>query len=396
MEMLTGNSIMVVDDDPYILEYYRDVLKEEVGAYYEASNGKEAYEILKKSKIDLAVVDLRMPVLDGISLCKTIKEQKLAKSTIVATGYGQEKELKSLIRIGINDFMDKPFDTSVLKKNVKRELAKINNDKAQLMASEIIWSCGGKDGVGFGEMDKESQVKLLENLVEQYTKLFNNQLRIATVIHNLRNPLQVIRGYLDVLALKHGEETEVIKAQKAVNTLDEIISSHMEIVGAKFKAEPVVPTNINKVLTETIDDFTSPELESLGYELIFLPMELPDLAISRIKIEQCFNNIIDNAIQAMAISAKKQLIIQSWSKDNAIYIKFSDTGPGISPKHLKNIFKPLFTTKKSQGETGTGLGLAFVKEVMDTIGGDIKVQSAENKGSTFTLEIPIQNKQQTE
>jgi CheY-like chemotaxis protein/anti-sigma regulatory factor (Ser/Thr protein kinase) len=114
------------------------------------------------------------------------------------------------------------------------------------------------------------------------------------------------------------------------------------------------------------------------------------------QVHQVIMNLATNAAQAMqdssgelsiTLSEAKVLESQTGSqglpKGRYIQLEMSDTGPGIAPENLERIFDPFFTTKKE--DTGTGLGLAVVRSIMNSIGGNVRVESTPGKGATFRL-----------
>lgn len=113
---------------------------------------------------------------------------------------------------------------------------------------------------------------------------------------------------------------------------------------------------------------------------------LPKVRCMPSQINQVFLNLITNAAQAMEKGGT--LSIQTRPIKNAVEIEFTDTGSGISPEVLPKIFDPFFTTK-SVGD-GTGLGLSIVHKIIQSHGGDIKVNSTPGKGTVFTVRLPIE------
>jgi signal transduction histidine kinase len=115
--------------------------------------------------------------------------------------------------------------------------------------------------------------------------------------------------------------------------------------------------------------------------------KLPAILADPDQISQIFSNIILNAIQAMPLGGK--LIVRSKSENpHQVTISFTDKGEGISRENLNKLFEPLFTTKAK----GIGLGLAVTKILVEGHGGTIEVDSEVNKGSTFTVRLPVASK----
>ena len=106
------------------------------------------------------------------------------------------------------------------------------------------------------------------------------------------------------------------------------------------------------------------------------------------QLQQCFLNLIFNAIEAMSKGGELHLMSAIQDNDNKIKIEIRDTGCGIREENLEHIFDPFFTTK-GEGE-GTGLGLSIVYGAVKAHRGDIKMESEPGKGTTFILDFPIQ------
>ena len=126
-----------------------------------------------------------------------------------------------------------------------------------------------------------------------------------------------------------------------------------------------------------------------------LPNDLPSIQADVSQLAKAFNNLIRNAVQAMPQGGR--LLIQAFyqkegcedfpkltARNGWITLIFKDTGVGVSPEDMKNIFNPFFTTK----DIGTGLGLAITHKVITEHGGQIEVESSEGKGSLFRIYLP--------
>jgi PAS domain S-box-containing protein len=113
--------------------------------------------------------------------------------------------------------------------------------------------------------------------------------------------------------------------------------------------------------------------------------ELPPLSVYPGRLNQVFLNILNNARQA--IEGKGEITIKTWEKYRKAHISISDTGAGISRDNLKNVFDPGFTTKGVG--VGTGLGLSICYQIIQEHRGEIKVESEEGKGTTFTIVLPM-------
>jgi signal transduction histidine kinase len=208
----------------------------------------------------------------------------------------------------------------------------------------------------------------------------------AMIGHDLRNPLTGILSATYYLRKKYGslmdekgrDMLEVIK--KDTDYSNKIISDLLEY--SKAITLESAETNPRSAVTEALSHVDFPK----NVQLIDLTKNTPTIKIDVAKMKRVFINIIKNAIDAMPDGGK--LTITSEKANDKVKIAFADTGLGISGENLKKLFGPLFTTKAK----GMGLGLSICKRVVEAHGGTISVESIIDKGTTFTIIIPIEPK----
>ena len=102
---------------------------------------------------------------------------------------------------------------------------------------------------------------------------------------------------------------------------------------------------------------------------------------------QVFCNLIKNAVDAM--HGHGQLTVTISCRDDMLSVAFKDTGKGFAPESAEELFEPFYTTK-GHGK-GTGLGLAICKDIVEKYDGSIKAENNPDRGSTFTVELPLTN-----
>jgi len=238
------------------------------------------------------------------------------------------------------------------------------------------------------EMQTE-QLKKMQEEVHQSRVLSALGEMAATVAHEIRNPLGGIGGYAGLLARSIPPEDP---KRKYVDKIIGGISSLNKIVGNLLAYTR--KTNLQKQNTDLVTwadailAHAEIEIEKEKKQLLIernFPTEPLNAEIDAEKLQQVMLNLLINAIQAIETEGKITVGIGSNEKFAEITIK--DTGNGIDPEHLKNIFTPFFTTK----EQGTGLGLAIVKKIVDLHEGEITVESAIGKGTLFCIKIPLQS-----
>jgi signal transduction histidine kinase len=205
----------------------------------------------------------------------------------------------------------------------------------------------------------------------------------AGVAHELRNPMTAVKGFAQRIYRKLPEGDSNKKyASIIVEEMDRINWLIKDVLDFARKPDPVFsPNDIHKILEDVLFMFRE-DFKKFPIQIDKQFGDIPELAFDGDQIKQVFTNIIGNAIDAMEEGGT--LSLRTRHDDKWVYIDVQDTGPGIWPEILKDIFNPFFTTKS----TGTGLGLSNAHRLVELHGGDIVVDSRVGQGSTFTVKLP--------
>ena len=233
------------------------------------------------------------------------------------------------------------------------------------------------------------ELKELREQRAQYETLLAEKETAASYVHEIRNPLFSIRGFLQILQQSFSEDdkrreyTEIIinELDRMNNMLNEFLSKYREHSSIEYKNGNGI--SITKAIEEIIVFFQySLQLKGITCELDISDDDLY-VSIDKAQLMQVFINIIQNSVEAMEKGA--HLTIKAYQNDKKVCIEIKDEGVGIKQDELDKIFNPFFSTK----EKGTGLGLYITKRIIDNNGGSIHMESTEGKGTTFYLEFPM-------
>jgi signal transduction histidine kinase len=236
-----------------------------------------------------------------------------------------------------------------------------------------------------------AELKELREKKAQYESLLAEKEIAASYIHEIKNPLFSIRGFLQILQQsfsdddkrKEYSDTIINELDRMNNLLNEFLSKYREHTSAEDKIETGV--SIKKAIEEIIVFFQySLELKGITYELDLGDDEL-FISIERDQLMQVLINLIQNSVEAMKKGT--HLTIKAYGKDERVYIEIKDEGVGIKQDQMDKVFNPFFSSK----EKGTGLGLYITKKIVDNYGGSIYMKSTEGKGTTCYLEFPMKH-----
>ena len=207
----------------------------------------------------------------------------------------------------------------------------------------------------------------------------------AGLAHEIRNPLAGIAGVVEVM----GKELPPGSPSRAVlvDVRDEIRDIQRILNDLLAYARPRPPQFLKADLTATVEQavlLAREQTRGKSIKILFLPAEkLPLVTHDPAQIQQVLLNLLLNSIQAIAEAGKVEVTLGQ--QDTHILIRVADTGRGIPPEALPNIFKPFFTTRKE----GTGLGLPLAKGIVEAHGGRIEVSSTPEQGTHLDVWLPI-------
>jgi signal transduction histidine kinase len=248
----------------------------------------------------------------------------------------------------------------------------------------------GRDEVGmlaeaFNEMSTaiNERDKRLSRLNEELKQMS------AGLAHEVRNPLNGMRIFLELLRRQCSEEA---KTEEMINRVDDEIQSLDKIVTEFLDFARPNPlecgmVNLSEVIG-TVFALLHTEAEDCGIQVNISDLEsLPPIRADAEQLKGVFTNIMKNAIQAMPHGGTLNVSGKTIPADHIVRIEFVDTGIGIAQENIERIFDPFFTTS----DTGTGLGLAIVKRLLEAHSGSIECQSAEGKGTTFIITLPVED-----
>jgi nitrogen fixation/metabolism regulation signal transduction histidine kinase len=228
---------------------------------------------------------------------------------------------------------------------------------------------------------EESAVKLATSEREQAWREMAKQ-----VAHEIKNPLTPMRLSVQSFQRKFDPTDENIyqKVDEYSKTLIQQIDT-MSSIASAFSNFAKMPAQQNEILN--VVEITRLALDIFSEDYIEFQSDEKEIKakLDRTQLIRVITNLVKNGIQAIPNEKEdKKIIVKVFEENNIINISVSDNGVGILDENMSKIFEPKFTTKSS----GMGLGLAMVKNIVETYNGSITFTSQENKGTVFTVKFP--------
>lgn len=373
--------ILIVDDVPENLQVLINTLKNKYSILV-AKNGKKALEIVDKgNRIDLILLDIMMPEMDGYEVCKRLKENSAtAKIPIIFISVLDDTEaIVKGFEVGGVDYISKPF-------SVNEVLSRVN--------THIELSCKQKELEQNLKLEQQ-QRKIQEKLMLQREKMAETGEMIAMIAHQWKQPLSSL-GLVAMNIQTDLELEETIskeKLQKLVSDINGNVTYMSDTINDFRNFFKVDKEKTEVCVKEVIEK----SIKIIGASIIKKGIALDHEGCKEgQKIEVFFNeliqvilNILKNSMEAFLENTvdTPKITIQCYEEGKSQVIEIEDNAGGISENIIEQVFDSEFTTKGE--DKGTGMGLYMSKIIVEEhCKGTIGVVNTQN-GAKFFIKIPI-------
>ncbi len=370
--------LLLVDDEVSFREPLAKRLAKRGFVPAQAANGDECLSLLAQNPVDVVILDVKMPGMNGIDVLKRIKTTYPRTEVILLTGQATTNDGVAGIKAGAFDYLTKPIELDHLINKIVQAYAQIQRAAAEQKEAEY-------------RRRIEQQMVAAERLASLGTLA-------AGVAHEINNPLAIIQesaGWLKQLLNKDelrdmprraDFEKALIKVEGSVERARRI--TH-QLLGFVRKSDSTFSrVKVTELLSEAVQ-LIAHEAEKRGIKILWQVSPVPAAIWSDpYRLRQVFLNLLTNACQA--IRSEGTITISLEDGGNEVAITVQDTGEGIPRENLDKIFEPFFSTK-SPG-TGTGLGLFVTRGILEKLGGTIEVESHIGQGASFCIKLPKEMK----
>ncbi len=371
--------VLVVDDEPGIRSGVIRILKNySIGFPFleedfsfeisEAETGERALEIIQNDGADIVLLDNKLPGIQGIEVLEKISKMRIDTAVMMITSYASLDIAVKATNFGAYNFVPKPFTPDELKSSIEN-------------------------------ISKHLFLKRMTQKLKEEGKQIRFQF-LSVLSHELKSPLNAIEGYLKIMEEKQvGENLNdymsmIDRSLVRIKSMRNLIIDMLDLTRLESgkKARKLKMINLKELAQMALDTIKPMSIQ----HSINVISEIDDDVLfeaDQDEIEIIFNNLLSNAVKYNRDGGEIRFHVKRSEKE--IKIMVSDTGIGISDEDLPKLFEEFSRIKNNDTRniSGTGLGLSITKKMIELYKGTIDIDSKLHFGTTFTIKLPIQNKQ---
>lgn len=382
-------TILIVDDERVILDLTSIVLRNRGYTVHTAPDATSGMAVLEECRPQIVLLDYMMPMVDGLTALKQIRQRYPDTYVIIFTGKGNEELAVELMKAGASDYIVKPFNNQNLVERVENVLrirdVELRNQELlqerELLLAEIeAWNQELERRV----QQKSEALQQAQAEIVQSEKLASLGYLSAGMAHEIRNPLNSISLFAQLLKSTLDDPEKVGYVDKILKEADRIDDIMRKLLDASKRPRfQLSEVRLDRIIDATLEVFR-PQTTLYGISVVKDFRRIPPpFQADPAEIEQIFTNLFLNSIHEMNGGGTLTVVLDQDERN--MVIRIADTGPGIPREHVAKIFDPFFTTKTS----GSGLGLAVVLRIVKTYNGRIEVEKSNESGTTFAIRLPL-------
>ena len=361
--------LLVVDDVQTNVLLLKALLGKEGYGILVANNGQEALEVIRNENPDLILLDVMMPGMDGFEVAERLKSEEFRCEIpiIFLTALDDTQSIVNGFKLGVGDFISKPFRKEELMVRIKHQLS--------LVAAR----------------------RIIEEKNEELRKTIAGRDKMYSVIaHDLRSPMASMKMLLNTIMMsveKDKIDPDIFDMLEMSNKTSEEVFSLLDNLLKWTKSQlgklTVIPQKLDiSGLADGVVEVMNSVAEVKHIKLIRTDHESFFVYVDIEMIKSILRNLISNAVKFSNTDSEIKVGIKA--EDGKVIVSVTDSGKGIKKEDQHKLLKDSthFTTYGTNSEEGSGLGLLLCRDFARKNGGELWFESEENLGSVFSFSLP--------
>ena len=385
--------LLAIDDSPTYLELLAEAFGGEGYEVTKAASAREGLERIAEGSFDCVMVDLVMPEMDGIEVCRRINQMGRsltnAMVVIMLTASESKEDMTRGLEAGADDFVGKSSDVVVLKARIRALLRrKFFQEENQRIREQLIRTEFEANEARAAQEVAETRAILADELERKNKEL---EAFSYSVSHDLRAPLRSIDGYSRALLEDYGSQLDptaqryLDRVRTAAQRMGELIDDLLKLskVGrAELQRKQVDLSDLARKVAAELQRATP------GRRVKVLIADGVIADADHRLLQVVLENLLGNAWKFTATVAEAVIEFGVSQKDGVPAYFVRDNGAGFDMAHAARLFTPFQRLHPEAKFPGTGIGLATVHRIVDRHGGRVWAESAVERGATFLWTLP--------
>ena len=394
-------TVLVVDDDPFIRATTGTILRSRGFKILQAGNGLEGLDMFRVHSPDLLIVDLKMPVMNGLELLSRLSDATPRTPVLVISGAGGLDEAIDALRLGAWDYLVKPIVAPTVLHAVDKAL-----ERAALIRENEDYKLNLERQVQQRTLELQKANRELEHQFLKQQKLGIIGTLAGGMAHDFNNILSSIVFSTELIrdaiaARETPEQEDLDRILRVCQRGTSLIRSVLHFTGKMH--EEFIHFSVRDTMLETLDIIRGTTNSRIEIKTR-VDHTLGTLFGDPVHLQQILMNLTNNAIHALAGTEEPCIEISATAYDDQqpdimitdpesmlVVISVSDNGPGVPEENLPRLCEPFFTTKPR--DEGTGLGLFVTQKIVKTLRGKLLFSRNNAGGTTARVCLPASRSQ---
>jgi len=386
MHQQAKTKLLIVDDLPENLLALSKIIEQEDRIIYQAHSGEEALSLLLEHDFALAILDVMMPGMDGFELAELMRGTERTRNVPIVFVSAAGKELNHAFKgyeTGAVDFLYKPLDIAAVKSKVnvfvalcqqrvevKRQVEALEQSRRDLRATQA---------------ELERSVQMRDDFMSMVAHELRTPLNTLFLETQMRE-MQLNKGNLAAFS-EENLRRMVARDGRQIQSMIRLINDMVDVTRIRSGKLSIRPaeTELSSLLTRIVSDLAQRTEAAGGTIELDAPNQVAGVW-DEFRVEQIIINLLTNALR---YGGSKPVTITLTRRDGWAEIVVRDQGVGISPEDQLRIFKPFERAGTKDVREGLGLGLYIARQLAESHGGTLDVDSAPDQGAAFRLALPL-------
>jgi len=358
-------NILIIDDDESTCRSLTLIFNKKGYEVETAGTGRDAIDKAQGRFFNVALVDIKLPDMEGTALLPPLKEMHPEMAVIMITAYASLENAVRALTEGASAYITKPLNMDEVLAAVRGAL-----DKQRLVEEK---------------RRAEEALRELDRMKSEF---------ISNVSHELRSPLHAIRGFTKLLLegkvpypeIQREFLSVIDKQSQRLGVLIDGLFDLSRLESGRFQIQKQ-RLSIRDVIHKAVESFYSLASDKGIVISEDIPATLPEIEADGERVSQVMVNLLSNAIKFS--NGGRSVIVKGGAKDGELVVQVTDHGIGIPKEAMPHLFERFYRAEDSMARGGAGLGLYISRQIIEAHGGRIWAESKVGKGTTVSFALPL-------